>query len=66
LRWRFALDNDGDFLGAWVEETATLRLTPSGLFEVASGLVWQLQAQRVEVLGGEHARLGDGRILERK
>ena len=34
------------------------------LFDVRAGLVWWLGGARVEALGADHVRLGDGRTLE--
>ena len=63
--WRLALDDGGRFLDAWGDEAAALQWTPGELFDVTAGLVWRLAGERVETLGADHARLGDGRILKR-
>ena len=46
-------------------DAVALQWTPGELFDVKTGLVWRLAGERVETLGADHARLGDGRILER-
>jgi hypothetical protein len=61
--WRLALDGGGRFLDAWGEDAAALGWTPGDLFDVTAGLVWRLAGERVEALGPDHARLGDGRTL---
>jgi hypothetical protein len=63
--WRLALDEGGRFLDTWGEEAAALGWTPGDLFDVAGGLVWRLGGERVEALGPDHVRLGNGQILER-
>jgi hypothetical protein len=63
--WRRAIDDGGRFLDAWSDEAAALQWTPGELFDVTAGLVWRLAGERVETLGADHARLADGRILER-
>jgi hypothetical protein len=63
--WRRAIDDAGRFLDAWGDEAAAIQWTPDELFNFARGLVWRLAGERVETLGADHARLGDGRIVER-
>jgi hypothetical protein len=63
--WRLALDDGGQFLDAWGEDAAALGWTSGDLFDVKGGLVWRLCGERVEALGPDHARLGDGRTIER-
>jgi hypothetical protein len=62
--WRLALNAGGLFLDAWGPDAAALGWTPGTLFDVTAGLVWQLAGERVETLGPDHARLGDGRTLQ--
>jgi hypothetical protein len=62
--WRLALDDGGLFLDQWGAEAAALGWTPGDLFDVRAGLVWWLGGARVEALGADHVRLGDGRTLE--
>ncbi len=65
FEWRLALADGGLFLDAWGNDAATLGWTPGDLFDVVSGLVWRLCGGRIEVMGVDHVRLGDGRVLER-
>ena len=67
--WRLALDDGGLFLDAWGSDAATMRWTAGELFDVPregrpGGLIWQLNGERVEALGEDHARLSDGRMIE--
>jgi hypothetical protein len=68
--WRLALDDGGRFLDAWGEDAAALGWTPDELFDVPregrpGGLVWRLAGERVEALGADHVRLGNGRRIMR-
>jgi hypothetical protein len=62
--WRCALDDGGKFLDTWAEEAAALDWTSGELFDLATGVIWQLAGERVEALGADHMRLSDGRIIE--
>jgi hypothetical protein len=62
--WRLALDDGGCFLDAWGSEAAEAGWTPGQLFDVTAGLVWRLAGERVEAIGGHHAKLSE-RIIER-
>jgi len=63
--WRLALNDGGLFLDTWGNDATALQWTPGALFDVASGLIWRLGGGRVEALGADHARLGDGRTIMR-
>ena len=62
--WRLALADGRQFFNAWGDDIAALEWTPGALFDVASGLIWQLHGERVEALGADNVRLSDGRILQ--
>lgn len=61
--WRLALDDGGRFLDAWGSEAAEAEWTPRELFDVTAGLVWSLGGERVDAIGKDYARLGDGRVV---
>jgi len=63
--WRLALNDGGLFLDAWGEEAAALGWPAVRIFDVPAGLVWRLRGERVETLGADRARLGDGRTIMR-
>jgi len=63
--WRLALDDGGRFLDGWGVYATALGWTPGDLFDVVGGLVWRLAGERVEALGPDHVRLGDGRDVMR-
>lgn len=68
--WRLALDDGGRFLDGWGLIAAELQWSAGDLFDVphgsrSGGLVWRLGGVRVEALGPDHARLGDGREVMR-
>jgi len=63
--WRLALDDGGRFLDAWGNEAAEAEWTPGELFDVTAGLIWRVAGERVEAIGAEHVRLGDGRTIAR-
>jgi hypothetical protein len=69
-RWRQVLDDGGRFLDRWGSLAAQLDWTAGALFdtpktETPGGLLWRLDGGMVEAIGPDHARLGDGRIIER-
>ena len=61
--WRQAIDDSGLFLDAWGSKAAEAGWTPGELFDVKAGLVWRLAGERVEAIGADHVRLGNGRTL---
>lgn len=68
--WRRVVDDAGLFLDAWGEQAASMQWDARDLFDVprqgrSGGLVWQLRGERVGALGEDHARLSDGRTIER-
>ena len=68
--WRRALGDGASFLDAWGVYATALGWTPGDLFDVprkglSGGLLWQLRGERVEALGPDHVRLGDGRDVMR-
>ena len=70
-QWSRALDDAGRFLDDWGAEAAAMQWSAGELFDLPrdgrpGGLVWQLQGERVEALGADHVRLGDGRTVERR
>jgi hypothetical protein len=70
-QWSRALDDAGRFLDDWVADAAAMKWSAGELFEVArggrpGGLVWQLRGQKVGALGEDHARLSDGRTIDRQ
>jgi hypothetical protein len=69
--WRRAIDDGGLFLDTWGADAATMRWTAGELFDAPrdgkqSGLVWQLNGERVHALGEGRARLTDGRTIKRR
>ncbi|MGD0635668.1 MAG: hypothetical protein ABSA13_15580 [Beijerinckiaceae bacterium] len=71
LHWYRAIDDGGRFLDQWGNEAAALGWTASDLFNVPregqpGGLIWQLTGDRIETLSGGHARIGNGRSIERR
>ena len=70
-QWSRALDDAGRFLDAWGRLAAEMQWGAGDLFDLPrdgrpGGLIWQLQGERVEALGADHVRLGDGRTVERR
>lgn len=70
VEWLRVANDAGRFLDAWGTLAAELQWSAGDLFDVANmngpgGLVWQLRGERVEALGADHARLGDGRTIMR-
>lgn len=70
-KWRQALDDGGLFLDARGRYAAEWGWTTGDLFGVPrdgrqGGLLWRLQGALVKAFGPEHARLSDGRIIERE
>ena len=63
--WRLALDDGGLFFDRWGADAAALGWTAGELLDVTAGLVWRLGGERVEALGPDHVRLGDGRTILR-
>jgi hypothetical protein len=68
--WRLALDDGGWFLDAWGTLAAELQWSADEVFDVPregrpGGLVWQLMGERVDALGPDLARFGDGREVMR-
>ena len=68
--WRLALDDGGRFLDNWGTLAAELQWSAGDLFDVPregwrGGLAWEMRGERVEALGADHARLGDGRTIMR-
>jgi hypothetical protein len=68
--WRLAIHDAGMFLDGWGLEAAAMEWAAGDLLDVPiegrlGGLVWQLSGDRVEILGADHARLADGRTIER-
>ena len=63
--WRLALDDGGHFLDAWGSDAAAMGWMPGALFDVTAGLIWRLAGERVQAPGPDHARLSDGRTIER-
>ena len=64
--WQVAINDAGLFLDGWSKFAPGLGWTASELFEATTGLAWQLRGAFVQALGADHARLSDGRILEKQ
>jgi hypothetical protein len=68
--WQLAIDDAGRFLDAWRSLAADMNWSARDLFDAPKegqpgGLVWELKGGRVGALGEDHARLYDGRTIER-
>ena len=69
--WERAVNDAGLFFDAWGKEVANFGWTAGDLLDVpragcGGGLIWNLAGERVEALGADHARLGDGRVIMRR
>ena len=68
--WQLAVDDAGRFLDAWGSLAVGMNWSAGDLFDAPKegqpgGLVWELKGGRVGALGEDHARLSDGRTIER-
>jgi hypothetical protein len=69
--WQLAIDDAGRFLDAWGSLAVDMNWSAGDLFDAPKGgqpcgLVWELKGGRVGALGEDHARLSDGRTIERR
>ncbi len=59
-QWRLVINDAGLFLDRWGSEAAKAGWTAGDLFDMPGGLVWFICRENVEVIGSDHARMGDG------
>ena len=69
-QWRQLLDDAGRFFDQWGRMAADWGWTAGELLDVprddlTGGLLWELQGERIEAFGPQHARTESGRIIER-
>ena len=64
--WLRALDDGGRFLDGFGEKAAEIGWSPSELFDVGRGLVWNMRGERVLAIGTQGVRLRNGLVLHRR
>jgi hypothetical protein len=64
--WLRALNDGGRFLDGFGEKAADIGWSPSELFDVGRGLVWNLRGERVLAIGTHGVRLSNGLVLHRR
>ncbi len=70
-QWRAALDDRGQFLDCWGATAAELGWSPGAIFDLPGdnekgGVIWLLLGAGVDSLTARHARLSDGRTINRQ
>jgi hypothetical protein len=64
--WLRALDDGGRFLDGLGEKAAEIGWSPSELFDVGRGLVWNLRGESVLAIGTHGVCLSNGLMLHRR